>query len=62
VMHVDLREFKNGTPKCSHCGQPFRIIDGRVECWRSSTGAFFCNEFCADDAEEAAFQSRSTTR
>jgi hypothetical protein len=54
-MRVDPREFKNGTTKCSHCGRPFRIVDGRVECWRSSTGAIFCNEFCADDVEGAAF-------
>jgi hypothetical protein len=58
-MRTDLHEFRNGRPKCAFCGQPLRISDGRVECWRSSTGSFFCTEFCADDAEEAAFQSRS---
>jgi hypothetical protein len=47
---------------CALCGQPFRSIDGRVECWRSSTRIFFRNEFRADDAEEAVFQSRSGKR
>jgi hypothetical protein len=59
-MLANVGEFKDGTAtKCTHCGQPFRIMDGHIERWRSSTGTFFCNEFCADDAEEAAFQSRS---
>ena len=59
-MAINSYELKNGVAtKCAHCGQPFRITEGRMECWRSSTGALFCTEFCADDAEEALFQSRS---
>jgi hypothetical protein len=62
-MSTNLCDLKNGVPaKCAHCGQPFRIKDQQVECWRSTGGAFFCNEFCADDAEEAAFQLRSRAR
>jgi hypothetical protein len=62
-MLVNIQQFKEGTPTaCAHCGQPFRVIDRSVECWRSPTGQFFCNEFCADDFEEAAFQSRSRAR
>jgi hypothetical protein len=62
-MPVNLYELKNGgASKCAHCGQPFRITDSGVECWRSSIGALFCNEFCADDAEEALFQSRWSVR
>ena len=52
-FHLD-----HGTPtKCAHCSQPLRIVDTHVECWRSSNGKFFCSEFCAEDAEEAAFQA-----
>ena len=59
-MLANVGEFKDDTPtKCAHCGQPFGIMDGHVVLWRSSTGTFFCNEFCADDAEEAAFRKRS---
>jgi uncharacterized paraquat-inducible protein A len=57
------QEVKEGTStKCAHCGQPFRIKDHHAECWRSSNGNLFCNEFCADDAEEAAFQFKSRAR
>ena len=60
IMLANVGEFKDrALTTCAHCGQPFRIMDGHVEHWRSSTGKFFCNEFCADDAEEAAFQSKS---
>jgi hypothetical protein len=31
-------------------------VDGHVEAWRSSTGGYFCNEFCAEDEEEASVQ------
>jgi len=42
---------------CAHCKQPFPWVNGRVEAWRSSTGGYFCNEFCAEDDEEATVQS-----
>jgi hypothetical protein len=46
---------------CAHCGQPFAIRKNRVEAWRSSTGAYFCNEFCADDDEVSAWKARQRT-
>ena len=38
------------------CKQPFPVVNGYVEAWRSSTGGYFCNEFCAEDEEEVSFQ------
>lgn len=43
---------------CAFCGQPLPIVNGQLQPWRTPGGLFFCNEFCADDAEEARFQSR----
>ena len=43
---------------CAFCGQPLPIVDGELHPWRNPSGRFFCNEFCADDAEEASFQKR----
>jgi hypothetical protein len=43
---------------CAFCGQPLATVNGQLQPWRNSSGLFFCNEFCADDAEEARFQSR----
>jgi hypothetical protein len=37
--------------------KPLPIMDGELRPWRAPSGEFFCNEFCADDAEEARFQS-----
>jgi hypothetical protein len=60
-MNANLHFLRpgHGTPtKCAHCGQPLRIVGTHIDCWRSSSGEFFCSEFCAEDAEEAAFQAR----
>jgi hypothetical protein len=46
---------------CAFCGKPLPIINGQLQPWRAASGLFFCNEFCADDAEEASFQSRGST-
>ena len=46
---------------CAHCNQPLASANGRVHAWRSSMGGFFCNEFCAEDDEEAAGQLRRLT-
>ena len=40
------------------CRKLLPVNDGQVLAWRSTNGLFFCTEFCADDAEEALFQSR----
>lgn len=45
--------------QCAHCRQPFPISNGRVEAWRSSRGAYFCNEFCADGDELSAWTPRT---
>jgi len=47
--------------RCAFCRKPFPTINGRVTPWRAATGELFCNEFCADDAEEARFQRRGRT-
>lgn len=47
----------SGAPThCAHCKQPLLLINGHVEAWRSSNGGYYCNEFCAEDDEEAAVQ------
>jgi hypothetical protein len=43
---------------CAFCAKPLPIANGELQPWRAASGLFFCNEFCADDAEEARFQSR----
>jgi hypothetical protein len=49
--------FLGGVPTyCAHCKHPFPSVNGRFEAWRSSTGKYFCNEFCAEDDEEASFR------
>jgi hypothetical protein len=32
-------------------------VNGDLQFWRDAAGSFFCNEFCADDAEEVRFYS-----
>ena len=47
-----------GAPaRCAFCAKPLPILNGELQIWRDTTGQFFCNEFCADDAEEARFRS-----
>jgi ribosomal protein L24E len=47
-----------GAPaRCAYCTKPLPIVNGELQIWRDSSGQFFCNEFCADDAEEARFHS-----
>jgi hypothetical protein len=41
---------------CAHCRKPLPAVNGQLQPWRAPSGLFFCNEFCADDAEEASFQ------
>jgi hypothetical protein len=42
---------------CAFCAKPLPIVNGELQPWRAANGQFFCNEFCADDAEAASFQS-----
>ena len=44
--------------RCAFCVRPLPIVNGELQPWRATSGQFFCNEFCADDAEDARFQSR----
>ena len=46
---------------CAFCGRPLPVINGQLQPWRAANGLFFCNEFCADDADEARFQSHRRT-
>jgi len=48
----------DATARCAFCRQALPIVNGELRPWRASSGLFFCNEFCADDAEEANFQKR----
>jgi len=43
--------------RCAHCAVMLPIVNGELQVWRAASGSFFCNEFCADDAEEARFFS-----
>jgi hypothetical protein len=49
--------FTNATACCAFCVKPLPIVNGELQPWRAASGQFFCNEFCADDAEEARFHS-----
>jgi hypothetical protein len=49
--------FGDATAFCALCVKPLPIVNGELQPWRAASGEFFCNEFCADDAEEARFQS-----
>jgi hypothetical protein len=42
---------------CAFCIKPLPIANGELQPWRAANGLFFCNEFCADDDEEARFQN-----
>ncbi len=41
---------------CPFCRQPLGVVNGRIEAWRSSTGRYFCSEFCAEGEEEGRFE------
>jgi hypothetical protein len=43
--------------RCAFCIKSLPIVNGELQPWRAASGQFFCNEFCADDAEAASFQS-----
>jgi hypothetical protein len=41
---------------CAFCGKRLPVVNGELQPWRAPNGQFFCNEFCADDAEEVRFR------
>jgi hypothetical protein len=45
------------TACCAFCDKPLPIVNGELQPWRAASGQFFCDEFCADDAEEARFHN-----
>jgi hypothetical protein len=63
LMLTSSRYLMNSSPiRCTFCGEPFSRRGDFVEFWRTASGDHFCSEFCADDAEEALFRHRYTTR
>jgi hypothetical protein len=50
-------QYTDAAARCAFCVKPLPIMNGELRPWRAASGEFFCNEFCADDAEEARFQS-----
>jgi hypothetical protein len=42
--------------RCAFCGKHLPIVNGELQPWRAPNGQFYCNEFCADDAEEVRFR------
>jgi hypothetical protein len=59
---VAMNAYAGDTKCCAFCHKQLPILNGELRPWRSSNGQFFCNEFCADDAEEARFGKRSLTQ
>ena len=58
-MLMTSHYLQSGAPTCCcFCGRGFPVVDGHAQAWRTSTGQYFCSEFCAEDAAEAAFRRR----
>jgi hypothetical protein len=53
--------YTDAAASCAFCIKPLPVVNGQLQPWRAASGLFFCNEFCADDAEEARFQSHGRT-
>jgi hypothetical protein len=59
MINSHYPDLVSGAPTtCGHCKRPLPVENGHVAAWRTSTGRYFCNEFCAEDDEEAAFQDQ----
>jgi hypothetical protein len=53
--------LQSGAPTgCCFCGRRFPIMDGHAQAFRTSSGQYYCSEFCAEDAAEAAFRRRKS--
>jgi hypothetical protein len=50
-------QYTHEASRCAFCNKPLPIVNSEMQPWRAPSGVFFCNEFCADDDEEARFQS-----
>jgi len=58
-MMFNSHHLISGAPTtCGYCKKPLPVENGHVVAWRTSTGRYFCNEFCAEDEEEVAFQDQ----
>jgi hypothetical protein len=45
---------------CVFCRKGLPTLNGELQAWRSPDGQLFCDEFCADDYDEARFRRRSS--
>jgi hypothetical protein len=45
---------------CVFCCKRLPTLNGELQAWRSPDGQLFCDEFCADDYDEANFRRRSS--
>jgi hypothetical protein len=61
VLDVTFIAPRDQRLTCSFCNTRLRVQQGQVQGWRSTNGRWFCTEFCADDADELAFQRRRPT-
>lgn len=48
--------YADAAASCAFCVKPLPVVNGQLQPWRAASGLFFCNEFCADDDDEARFQ------
>jgi hypothetical protein len=55
-MNECLNDTSSAASRCAFCGKHLPIVNGELQPWRAPSGEFFCNEFCADDAEEVRFR------
>jgi hypothetical protein len=51
-------QYNGAAACCAFCVKPLPIVDGELQPWRAPNGLFFCDEFCADDADEARLGAR----
>jgi hypothetical protein len=60
-MLMTSHYLQAGAPTCCcFCGCGFKTIEGHMQAWRTSTGQYYCSEFCAEDAAESAFRRRKS--
>ena len=57
VHSLPVEELSNNaTARCAFCRKALPVVNGQLQPWRAPSGLFFCNEFCADDAEDVRFR------